>query len=76
MNLMKYLVVAGISLVIAVLAGVMGNVLSGILIFVLLFGGYILLNVTKVMKTEEPQVVPTQVNRTQNTTVPVPPKDN
>lgn len=73
---MKYVVVAGISLIIAVLAGVMGNVLSGILIFILLFGGYILLNVTKVMKTEAPEVALPQVNRTQNPTVPVPPKDN
>ena len=73
---MKYLIVAGVSIIVAVIAGVMGNVLSGILIFILLFGGYILLNVTKVMKTEAPEVVLPQVNRTQNTTVPVPPKDN
>ncbi len=76
MDLMKYVIVAGISLIVAVLAGAMGNVLSGILIFILLFGGYILLNVTKVMKSDTDKVVVPQVNKTQNPTGSVPPKDN
>ena len=34
---------------------IMGNFLSGILIFVLLFGGYILVNVVKGIEKETPQ---------------------
>ena len=76
MDLMKYVIVAGISLIVAVLAGAMGNVLSGILIFLLLFGGYVLLNVTKVVKSDTDEVVVPQVNKVQNPTGSVPPKDN
>ncbi len=55
MDLMKYIVAAGISLIVSIAAMIMGNFLSGILIFVLLFGGYILFNVIKGIEKEEPQ---------------------
>lgn len=76
MDLMKYVVVAGISLIIAIIASVMGNVLSGILIFVLLLGGYILWNITKVMKSNTGGVILPQVDNTKKTTGLNPPKDN
>ena len=76
MDIMKYLIVAGVSIIVAVIAGIMGNVLSGVLIFILLFGGYILFNVTKVMKSDTPEVVATQEDNTPNPTATVPPKDN
>lgn len=73
---MKYVVVAGISLIIAIIASVMGNVLSGILIFVLLFGGYILWNITKVMKSNTGGVILPQVDNIKKATGLHPPKDN
>ena len=56
MDLMKYVVVGGISLVIGIIAVFMGNFLSGLLIFILLFGGYIMWNVLKGIK-EEPKEI-------------------
>lgn len=76
MDLMKYVIVAGVSLIIGALAMIMGNVLSGILIFVLLFGGYILLNVTKVMKSETGEVVLPKVDNTKKATGINSPRDN
>lgn len=55
MDLMKYIIAAGLSLIVSIAAMIMGNFLSGILIFVLLFGGYILFNVVKGIEKETPQ---------------------
>ncbi|MDY0097488.1 MAG: hypothetical protein RBS01_04015 [Candidatus Dojkabacteria bacterium] len=52
---MKYIIAAGLSLIVSIAAMIMGNFLSGILIFVLLFGGYILFNVVKGIEKETPQ---------------------
>jgi FtsH-binding integral membrane protein len=76
MDLVKYLIAGGISLIVAVIAGVMGNVLSGVLIFVLLFGGYILFNITNVMRTDTPEVSNPLQNGTSNPSSSVPSKDN
>lgn len=46
-NLGKYLIAAVICLVIGVVGWIMGNILTGVLLFCLLFGGYILWNVLK-----------------------------
>ena len=75
MDLVKYLIAGGISLVVAVIAGVMGNVLSGVISFVILFGSYILLNVTKVMRSDTPEVSNPPQNGISNPPS-VPSKDN
>lgn len=63
MDLLKYIIVAVLSLIISVAAMVMGNFLSGILIFLLLFGGYILVNVVKGIEKETPQESQTPNNQ-------------
>ena len=65
MDLMKYIIAAGVSFIISIAAIIMGNFLSGILIFILLFGGYILINVVKGLEKETPVNNP-----------PAPTKDN
>lgn len=69
MDLMKYVIAGGISLVIGIIAVFMGNLLSGILIFVLLFGGYVMWNVVKSIKDEPKDVTLTPPSNT-------PQKDN
>ncbi len=64
MDLVKYLIAGGISLVIGIIAMFMGNFLSGILIFILLFGSYIMWNILKNIKDVPPKDTST------------PPKDN
>ena len=62
---MKYIIAAGVSLIVSVAAIIMGNFLSGILIFILLFGGYVLINVVKGIEKETPDnrpPAPTQDN--------------
>lgn len=59
MDLMKYVIVAGISLVIAVIAGFMGNWVSAVLIFILLFGSYIMWNVARGIKDDPKEVTQT-----------------
>lgn len=64
MDLVKYLIAGVVSLVIGIIAMFMGNFLSGILIFILLFGSYIMWNVLKNVKDVPPRDTST------------PPKDN
>ena len=70
-NLVKYAIAAVISLVVGVIATFMGNILSGILIFILIFGGYIMWNVVRGLREEPVKEVkpPIQNNNTS-------PKDN
>ena len=56
-DLMKYVIAGVVSIVLAIIAGIFGNVLTGILIFVLVFGGYIMLNIVNALKPSEPKQV-------------------
>jgi hypothetical protein len=56
-DLMKYVIAGAVSIVLAVTAGIFGNVLTGVLIFVLVFGGYIMLNIVNDLKPSEPKQV-------------------
>lgn len=73
MDLVKYLVAAVVSFVAGILVWIMGNFLSGILLFVLIFGGYILWNQLKgIDKTPIKQEENTQPQEKTATT----PQDN
>ena len=56
-DLMKYVIAGAVSIVLAVIAGIFGNVLTGVLIFVLVFGGYIMLNIVNDLKQSEAKQV-------------------
>ena len=56
-DLMKYVIAGAVSIVLAVIAGIFGNVLTGVLIFVLVFGGYIMLNIVNDLKPSEAKQV-------------------
>jgi NADH:ubiquinone oxidoreductase subunit H len=71
MDLMKYVIAAGVSFVIAIIASFMGNLVTGILIFILLFGGYIMWNVLKVINK-----TPTTTSPVKTESPKVPTKDN
>ncbi len=59
MNLMKYLIAGGVSLVIGIAAMIMGgNIFTAVLVFVSLFGGYILWNISKNLTPDTPQNPP------------------
>jgi len=71
MNLVKYLVAGVVALLIAVIASFMGNILTGILVFVSLFGGYIMWNIVKNIPPETTKDDTTVTKDTSN-----PPMDN
>ena len=50
-DLMKYVIAGVVSIVLGIIAGIFGNVLTGVLIFVLVLGGYIMLNIVNDHKT-------------------------
>ena len=56
-DLMKYVIAGVVSIVLGVIAGILGNVLTGVLIFVLVLGGYIMLNIVNDLKPSEPKQV-------------------
>ena len=56
-DLMKYVIAGVVSIVLGVIAGILGNVLTGVLIFVLVLGGYIMLNIVNDLKPDEPKQV-------------------
>ncbi|HBB64411.1 MAG: hypothetical protein UR34_C0006G0021 [candidate division WS6 bacterium GW2011_GWC1_33_20] len=61
MDLLKYLMVAVGSIILGIVVALIAhNVLSGILLVVLLFGGYVLLNVTKGLNNKPPENTPQQ----------------
>lgn len=71
MNLVKYLIAGGVALLIAIVASFMGNIITGILVFIGLFGGYIMWNVIKNITPEQPKETVTSPKNTSN-----PPMDN
>ena len=56
-DLMKYIIAGAVSIVLAIIAGILGNVLTGVLIFFLVFGGYIMLNIVNDLKQSEAKQV-------------------
>ncbi|NLZ24660.1 hypothetical protein GX888_02880 [Candidatus Dojkabacteria bacterium] len=54
MDLLKYIIAGAIALVLGIVVWIMGNFLSGILIFILLFGGYIMWNVLQNVNENAP----------------------
>ena len=71
MNLMKYLIAGGVALLIAVVASFMGNILTGILVFIGLFGGYIMWNIINSITPQTPKNDNKPPEQTNN-----PPMDN
>ena len=66
-DLMKYVIAGAVSIVLGIIAGIFGNVLTGVLIFVLVLGGYIMLNIVNDLKPSEPkQVSITNVDQKNN----------
>ena len=66
-DLMKYVIAGAVSIVLGIIAGIFGNVLTGVLIFVLVLGGYIMLNIVNDLKPDEPkQVSITNVDQKNN----------
>ncbi len=72
MNLMKYVIAAGVALVISIVAMFLGDFTSGLLIFILLLGGYIMWNVLNGIKSPSKEVTQGDPNRTP----PTPSQDN
>lgn len=73
MDLLKYLVAAVVSFVAGILVWIMGNFLSGVLLFILMFGGYILWNALKGI--EKTPIKQGEDTKPQNE-VATPPQDN
>ncbi|HNW23777.1 MAG TPA: hypothetical protein PKH06_03410 [Candidatus Dojkabacteria bacterium] len=71
MNLVKYLIAGGVALLLAVFATFMGNIWTGILVFVGLLGGYIMWNILKNITPESAKEDSTPPKET-----PTPPMDN
>jgi hypothetical protein len=58
MDLLKYIIVAVIALLVGLGAWVMGNLLSGILVFLLIIGSYVMFNIVKDIQDEPPSTPP------------------
>jgi hypothetical protein len=54
MDILKYIIAAGVAFVFSLIVWIMGNFLSGVLLFILLFGGYLVWNVFQNVKNEPP----------------------